>query len=295
MSSTPTPEAPSSYLAKDGVYYDSYQKMVHANVRHNQARLKERGLDGASFARILPVRPKRRIVTPPRSEPPRPIRRSSRKRHASPESSIGRQLVPLIELAHNPRRNKTIRTTKKTLPFPALSSDQRKELLGAKGLSHGGDGSVWQLEMEEYLDHVENLSAPNRLSVMRQVRKLVSRQGITYSRWEHEVAFLKGTRVHLWDDFEALYDQAVEFENEHGHDLGNGTLLLLCSRIGCFSCCPMPRRQTQHSLPLTTAFTTTPDLALFWISGWLLRHPIKKLLNFQRHYYEKSKHVGSKK
>jgi len=101
--------------------------------------------------------------------------------------------------------------------------------------------------MESYLRHEEELSSQNLRSVMRQVEKLVSGVGITYHHWRDEtVVFGKNRKggITLAEDFEALHVQAIDFENEHGRDLGN---------------------------------------------GWLLRHPIQKLANFQRYTLEQKK------
>ena len=60
---------------------------------------------------------------------------------------------------------------------------------------------------------------------MRQVEKLCSGAGVTYHRWPGQIYFCKGERLALSWDMNALYDRAVEYENEYGRDLGNGWLL----------------------------------------------------------------------
>jgi len=63
------------------------------------------------------------------------------------------------------------------------------------------------------------------------------------------VYFKKNKPVKLSSDFDKMYDEAVDFEDEHGRDLGN---------------------------------------------GWLLRHPIKKLANFQYYYFEQKQKASKK-
>ena len=76
--------------------------------------------------------------------------------------------------------------------------------------------------MEDYLIAHEHLSPQNLRSVMRQVEKLVSGKGISYSQWEDHVLFASGRPIQLSDDMQEWYEQAVQFEDEHGRDKGNG-------------------------------------------------------------------------
>jgi len=57
---------------------------------------------------------------------------------------------------------------------------------------------------------------------MRQVKKMVAGIGITYHHWKSGVIFGEGKKVSLSDDLETLYNEAVDFEDIHGKDLGNG-------------------------------------------------------------------------
>ena len=81
----------------------------------------------------------------------------------------------------------------------------------------------WLDQMEAYLIDEEHLSRQNYRSVMRQVEKLVQGTGVTYSHWDESTYFCEGSRVTLCDDFDALYKEACDFEDEHGKDRGNGT------------------------------------------------------------------------
>ena len=89
---------------------------------------------------------------------------------------------------------------------------------------------LWMEDMELYLKQVEQLSYPNYRNVMRQVGRFMSgTTGITYKHWDDNVAFRAQSPISLSDDMDDLYDEALEFELEHGRDLGNGTLMCVCA------------------------------------------------------------------
>jgi hypothetical protein len=212
------------FLAKDGQYYRTYMEQRAANIRHNEAKLKAVGLD-ASFRRCMrngTASPKRRKPMSPQVDEPR--RQSSR---------IRRQPPPLeLELPPSPPRPRISR--KQRIPRrkeveddafnTALTNKDRQQLQRYVSAD-------WLQEMEVYLKEVEHVSYPNQRSVMRQVEKLVSGEGITYVHWNNpsgngEIYFGRGRNVSLSDDFDQLYDEACVFEEEHGRDLGNGTYLV---------------------------------------------------------------------
>lgn len=205
------------YLAKDGLYYITYQDRRDANIRFNNERLKDLGLDGSCFAHITPKKlgtPKssrRRSVTPsPQTAAAAPRRSSRRKRQAPPEYP---PLEMVDEMAKRPQRTKK----RNAVALPALTVEERQKLRGEED---------WLEHLETYLLQEEGLSMPNFRSVMRQVEKLVSGAGVSYSRWDDGVFFSKGTKVKLTDDFDDWFERAVDFEDEHGRDLGNGMLTL---------------------------------------------------------------------
>ncbi|GAX23516.1 hypothetical protein FisN_14Hh310 [Fistulifera solaris] len=219
------------HLSKDGVYYNTYEEMRAANIRYNQEHLKAKGLDQASFAllkkkAVSPSTRKRSVV---KEEAPVVVRRSAR------QSKTPTQLQALNDYDHRDidRAISRAKTKKRRIVHntTALTAEQRQQLR---------QEVAWMDDLEDYLHTQEQLSTQNLKSVMRQVEKLVSGEGITYSQWDEGVYFAKNSRVQLSDDFDALYEQAVQFEDEHGRDRGN---------------------------------------------GWLLRHPIKKLQNFQRYRF----------
>ena len=207
MSSTKTAET--SYKGKDGLYYASYQKMRAANIRHNNRTLKQKGLDPETIANCLP-KPASTKKTPRRAAvvtPVHPTRRSRRKR--GPPEFLPLQFDDLL-----PSPGKTrVKKRKVSSSMTALSEAERNALKAEE---------KWLDALEDYLVDEEGLSKPNYRSVMRQVEKLVSGIGITYHHWEEGVYFMKGRKITLNDDFNKLYDEAVDFEDEHGKDLGNG-------------------------------------------------------------------------
>jgi hypothetical protein len=100
-----------------------------------------------------------------------------------------------------------------------------------KMLTGGTPHDDWLNEMEDWLKKVPHgasqkvVSEVNAKSVMRQVRKLVSGEGITYKHWPVETFFYKDTKVDLTFDFGQMHDEAVRIEDTHGRDKGNGWLL----------------------------------------------------------------------
>ncbi|GAX13674.1 hypothetical protein FisN_14Lh310 [Fistulifera solaris] len=200
------------HLAKDGVYYNTYEEKRAANIRYNQEHLKAKGLDQVSFALLKKkaVLPRKRSVVKEKS--PVVVRRSTRQSktpepfqmlnddddHRNVDHDISRAKTKKRRIVHN--------TT-------ALTAEQRQQLR---------QEVAWMDDLEDYLHTQEQLSTQNLKSVMRQVEKLVSGEGITYSQWDEGVYFAKNSRVQLSDDFDALYEQAVQFEDEYGRDRGNG-------------------------------------------------------------------------
>ena len=192
-----------------------------ANIRHNAAALKAAGLDDESFRAFRAPPPSRhRTTTTTASRRPAvvsstspPRRVSSRVRKVPPQPS---SLDALPNEQFTPKRKKI---RKKQEVVVGLTDEERSQLR---------EQVDWLEEMEAYLKDEENLSYQNHRSVMRQVEKLVTGQGITYHHWGKETYFGKGTRITLSDNFDSLYEEACDFEDEHGKDLGNGTCWSFC-------------------------------------------------------------------
>uniref|UniRef100_A0A7S1BHT7 Uncharacterized protein n=2 Tax=Corethron hystrix TaxID=216773 RepID=A0A7S1BHT7_9STRA len=93
-------------------------------------------------------------------------------------------------------------------------------------------------------NHSKTVSEANARMVMRQVRLLASGAGVTYHHWPKKVVFCKNRPIDLSENFEALFREAQQYEDQYGRDLGN---------------------------------------------GWLMRHPIVKLMNYQEYRLEHQK------
>jgi hypothetical protein len=231
------------YQSKNGLWYDEYQKMVNANIADNKNHLLELGLlddalDKPSRSKLLMLADvgenasdlrkrsvKSRKVSSAVAAAVEPFRRSSRKRNVEPENR------GLTEADFNAslqqqrlKKKKSISATKRIVSrgksdsvtyFP-LTDERRTELSKIPQ-------ELWVEDMREYLLHDERLSASNCASVMRQVIKLASGVGVTYARWPDGVGFGQRRRINMGANFDEMLDGAVDFENEHGADLGNGT------------------------------------------------------------------------
>lgn len=208
------------HLAKDGKYYDSYEEKRAANIRFNQEHLKAVGLDRQSFSQLKKHKRISRVIKKTQEPDHTMVRRSSSRLRKAPESfQVLDEDVDRVIARNQPRRKKrrTVNTT--------VSEEERQKLRQAVD---------WMDELEEYLRTEEQLSQQNLRSVMRQVEKLVSGEGITYSQWDEGVFFAKGSPVKLSDNFDDLYEQAVLFEDEHGRDRGNGRLKKGLNALKCY-------------------------------------------------------------
>jgi hypothetical protein len=93
------------------------------------------------------------------------------------------------------------------------------------------ESSDWLGDFDTYLEHVERISDANKRNVLRQVKRLVKGDGIGYKHWGEGVVFKAPAGLRLGVDMVQLYDQAEEFEIEHGRDLGNGTFHKKCRML----------------------------------------------------------------
>ena len=216
-----------AFHAADGVVYESYDAYCEHKRSRNRAKLEELGLD-----KPLPRKTQVKKRTKTVEVKSRPTRRSSRVRQepvqyealpADYRESTGRR----VDSGENSMPKRVPQST------AALSATERQSIRTA---------DKWIDEFELYLANEEQLSTANARTVLRQVRKLASGEGVGYGRWEDGVMFRPNQPIQLSDDFSLMHDEAWNFEAEHGRDLGN---------------------------------------------GWLLRHPITKLGNYQNYLYEK--------
>jgi hypothetical protein len=209
----------STFQAKDGLWYPTYVGMAAANRKANEEHLRSKGLLEAIMAFKKPKKtasPKRR----PNVLTPIPVRRSSRRMRESPPEYKGVDLF--FEERPRPPKKIKISRPKRIVAKEALSDEDYEKLRKVPD---------WLEDMEEWLRTVPHgngnkvVSQDNAASVMRQVRKLVSGVGITYHHWSEGTFFKRGKKIHLNTKMEELYDEAVEMEQKHGRDLGNGWLL----------------------------------------------------------------------
>jgi hypothetical protein len=233
MSTVPTP-----FQANDGLYYPSYEEKRNANIRRNHEVLVQKGLEKPLLQSLKPQstgalspakrKPPAAVVSPPSG----PRRLSNRIRKAPP---------PLSDLTEDWRKDPSTKKGKadhheevqyrrgepklrrQQSAVESLTKEERLQLSRHIREESSNEPS-WVAEMDEYLRREENISDDNRKSVMKQVRKMVSRQGITYMHWT-EGTYFGQEGISLSDDFIAMYDRALEFENEHGRDKGNGTFI----------------------------------------------------------------------
>jgi hypothetical protein len=239
MSTVPTP-----FQAKDGLYYSSYEEKRNANIRRNHEVLVQKGLakpllqslKRQSTRALSPVKrkPPAAVVSPPsgprrlsnrirKAPPPLSDLTEDWRKEPSPKKGKG---DPYEEIQY--RRGET-KLRRQQIAVESLTKEERLELSRYIREESSGEPS-WVDEMDEYLRREENISNDNRKSVMKQVRKMVSRQGITYMQWT-EGTYFGQEGVSLSDDFIAMFDSALEFENEHGRDKGNGTFVTAVSLL----------------------------------------------------------------
>jgi hypothetical protein len=144
----------------------------------------------------------------------------------TPEQPLGLEVDP-FEQSQAAKKSKVRRSSTKSSSSSVGSAAVSAPSSSSRSLSEEDRDKLknlpdWVNDMEVYLQDEENLSRQNVSSVMRQVAKLSTGVGITYSRWDDSVSFAKGRPIDLSDDLDSLYVEAIDFEEEHGRDLGNG-------------------------------------------------------------------------
>lgn len=217
MSTKKTPKT--TFQAKDRLWYPTYVGMATANRMVNEEHLRSKGLLDAVMALKKPKKtasPKNRrptVITPPL-----PLRRSSRRMRQSAPEYKG------VDLFFDEQRPRPTKKIKRIIMAnkEALTDDDYEKLRSVPD---------WLEDMDEWLRTVPHgngnkiVSRDNASSVMRQVTKLVSGVGVTYHHWSEGTFFKRDKKIHLHTKMEELYNQAVEMEQKHGRDLGNGWLL----------------------------------------------------------------------
>ncbi|CAB9515520.1 expressed unknown protein [Seminavis robusta] len=69
------------------------------------------------------------------------------------------------------------------------------------------------------------ISKANANCVMRQVRKFVAGEGVTYGRWPNGTYFKPGVKFNLRHNYMLFHEEAKAFEDRYGEDLGHGWLM----------------------------------------------------------------------
>lgn len=196
--------------------------------RTNTPKKKQRPVRAAAAAAT--------VVSP--SPPQRP--RSSRRLRYKSDPLVPPQPLLMNEdgdTGHNGRnvgkrettKSDEMTTTKKVhhgfkcdIPMDVTSSPLTREEISRIEMTMDGN---FLGHFEDYLTNIDIISDPNRRCVLRQITKLVSGEGITYSRWPTGCTFLPGIPVGPTDDILHLLSIGRVCEEKWGKDLGNGWLL----------------------------------------------------------------------
>ena len=205
----------------EGIAYANYLEYCSAKQARNQRRLEGLGLaQGFSLVKKPTIRIKTTTKTTVKTKYSRstPRRVSARVRGLHTTQELG-----TVKEQHSVVRRPT-RIRRNIQHQPAvLTNEQRASLL---------PGPDWWHDMDHFLRTIPHgrtnrpSSSDNARHVMKQVALLVSGSGVTYHHWSAGVCFKNRVQVSLTDDLDALYEEAQAFQNKHGHDLGNGWLLL---------------------------------------------------------------------
>ena len=145
----------------------------------------------------------------------RAVRRSSR-------DSKSRSSFTFAELPdqYQFRAPKQSRVRSPRAPVKQYSDEEWQRLEAAAG------DVEWLDEMGTFLQtcpHGRNhntISFDNARTVMRQMKILVTGEGVRYRHWNHDVVFGAGRPVTLQTDCTALFHEACAFEMKHGEDKG---------------------------------------------------------------------------
>ena len=214
---------PKAKKAKD-VYVppplSQYEIDRNIKIAANQAFLQTLGL-GDNGSNVLKMK-----RTPVKRKPKRKVEEHEKRK----SSRLAGGPAPIERLADNPVSYADFEESRERRqrprgprPAPSLLTQEQRELLGAWDMEAFYD---WLGETTRFHQAV---GTNNRKSVVRQVLKLVTGEGIHYVSatygWPAETFFRKGEPVTLQDDLKQIKYEAQEFEDTHGRDHGNGWLM----------------------------------------------------------------------
>jgi Tfp pilus assembly protein PilV len=125
----------------------------------------------------------------------------------------------------------------KRQPDSSLRKDQHvPEKANSMQKEDDSDLPAWYHGIHTFLTTVPHSMVSPRLHtvgaieakrILSSIKKLIRGQGIEYTHWKNGIAFLRGSKVNLSDDFVALRHEAIRFEAQHGIDRGRGKVLLI--------------------------------------------------------------------
>jgi len=121
--------------------------------------------------------------------------------------------------------------------------------------------------LEKLFDYLTNsahkVSEANRNNVMKRVRQLASGEGIRYESpnfgWPEGIYFARGEKINPTSDLVSLFERAIPYSDGYAEELRT---------VG--------HTDYDHS------------------NGWLLKHPIKKLLQFQQYCLNNPRFLATK-
>jgi len=214
-----------SQLDNNGGEVSDFMKRVQAKIARNEAQMRKLGLspDKTSLKRSASPKKKTKSVTPQT-----PVRRSDRVSKKPPVFAAGLEDHPHAQY-------EKIRSRRRLLS-PKKKAKLRRTITPEEPIDLSECDEKWLEQFGNFLHKVDEISSDNQRSVLKQVRKLIAGQGITYHHWPKGTVFAKGVKLTPQHDLESLYEEAVDYEDAYGRDLGN---------------------------------------------GWLMRHPIKKMILYQ--------------
>ena len=158
---------------------------------------------------------------------PRGTRKSTRQRNAPP--------------SHNALTDMQVRDFTRTKKKGTYKRAKINRELSPEQLANLETSGDWLDDFEEFLVTIPHgngskiVSTANQRTVMRQMRIFASGAGIEYRHWPEGVVFMKGVPVTIHSNAMALWQDAWDFEQEHGEDKGHGWLLLHpLTKLACY-------------------------------------------------------------
>jgi hypothetical protein len=142
------------------------------------------------------------------------------------ESQPAAPVSPVIQ--RNNSNNHDDNSNRKSPTSSSSSSDN----IGNNNTSSIIDSLDWIPNFYDFLVNVphgrnqKTVTAANARTVIRQVEKLATGEGITYLHWPRGTVFASGERIdYNHNNLQRLYERAQQFEKDYGKDKGNGWLL----------------------------------------------------------------------